>query len=165
MASNSTLISHGLALSGTRISAANTPLCTDCFFVLKLKRRESENGDWLRREPGFEVVEAFADGACPLFRTLLNKVTGGIAVFGAAADPIEICRGPTGRRALNYNGSTALEAAEAGQLCLPSPPEHTIGSGKKGKSLRNVNRGDWIRTSDLLTPSQTRYPDCATPRF
>ena len=25
-------------------------------------------------------------------------------------------------------------------------------------------RGDWIRTSDLLTPSQTRYPDCATPR-
>ena len=29
---------------------------------------------------------------------------------------------------------------------------------------RLVSRGDWIRTSDLLTPSQTRYPDCATPR-
>ena len=26
------------------------------------------------------------------------------------------------------------------------------------------SRGDWIRTSDLLTPSQTRYPGCATPR-
>ncbi len=27
------------------------------------------------------------------------------------------------------------------------------------------SRGDWIRTSDLLTPSQTRYPGCATPRL
>ena len=26
------------------------------------------------------------------------------------------------------------------------------------------SRGDWIRTSDLLTPSQARYPSCATPR-
>jgi len=26
-----------------------------------------KNGDWLRREAGFEVVEAFADGACPPF--------------------------------------------------------------------------------------------------
>ena len=37
--------------------------------LLKLQRRESENGDWLRREPGVEVAGAFADGACPLFRT------------------------------------------------------------------------------------------------
>jgi hypothetical protein len=41
----------------------------------------------------------------------------------------------------------------------------------KRKALRNsvlrkalLSRGDWIRTSDLLTPSQTRYPGCATPR-
>jgi hypothetical protein len=31
------------------------------------------------------------------------------------------------------------------------------------KALKN--RGDRIRTCDLLTPSQTRYPGCATPRF
>jgi len=76
-------------------------------------------------------------------KRLLNKVAGGFVVFGAAADPIEIYRGPTGRRALDYNGSTGLEAAWAGKPCLPAPPEHTIGSGSEGNSLRNVNRGDW----------------------
>ena len=53
----------------------------------------------------------------------------------------QIYRGPTGRRALNYNGSTALVAAEPGKLSLPAPPETTIGSGLEGKSLRNVSRG------------------------
>ena len=77
-------------------------------------------------------------------KRLLNKVTGGVVVLGAAPDPIEIYRGPTGRRALNYNGSAATVAAEPGRLSLPSPPETTIGSGLEGKSLRNVSRGDWI---------------------
>ena len=31
--------------------------------------------------------------------------------------------------------------------------------------LERTNRGDWIRTSDLQTPSLTRYPGCATPRL
>jgi len=75
-------------------------------------------------------------------KRLLNKVAGGVVVCGAAPNPIEIYRGPTGRRALNYNGSTAPVAAEPGKLGLPSPPEHTIGSGLEGKSLRNVSRGD-----------------------
>lgn len=30
---------------------------------------------------------------------------------------------------------------------------------------RAINRGDWNWTSGLLTPSQTRYPGCATPRL
>ena len=60
----------------------------------------------------------------PLFhRLILNKVAGGVVVFGAAQDPIEIYRGPTGRRALNYNGSTALLATEPGKPSLPSPLE------------------------------------------
>ena len=75
-------------------------------------------------------------------KRLLNKVTGGVVVLGAAPDPIEIYRGPTGRRALNYNGSAATVAAEPGRLSLPSPPETTIGSGLEGKSLRNVSRGE-----------------------
>jgi len=86
-------------------------------------------------------------------KRLLNKLAGGVVVFGAAPDPIEIYRGPTGRRALNYNGSTAPMAAEPGKPGLPSPPECTVGSGSEDKSLGNVSRGDWIRTSDLLTPS------------
>jgi multidrug efflux pump subunit AcrA (membrane-fusion protein) len=77
-------------------------------------------------------------------KRILNKVAGGVVVLGIAPDPIEIYRGPTGRRALNYNGSTALVAAEPGKLDLPTPPEATIGSGLEGKSLRNVSRGDWI---------------------
>ena len=77
-------------------------------------------------------------------KRLLNKVAGGVAVFGAAPDPIEIYRGPTGRRALNYNGSTATVTAEPGKLALPSPPECTIGSGLEGKSLRSVSRGERI---------------------
>lgn len=87
---------------------------------------------------------------------VLNKIAGGVVAFGAAPPPIEIYRGPTGRRALNHNGATAAVAAEPGKHGLPSPPECTIGSGSEGKSLGNVSRGDWIRTSDLLTPSQTR---------
>lgn len=75
-------------------------------------------------------------------KRLLNKVAGGVVVFGDAPNPIEIYRGPTGRRALNYNGSTAMVAAEPGKLSLPSPPESTIGSGSEGNSLRNVSRGD-----------------------
>ena len=73
-------------------------------------------------------------------KRLLNKVAGGVVVFAAAQNPIETYRGPTGRRALNYNGSTALVAAEPGKCSLPAPPERTSGSGSEGNSLRNVNR-------------------------
>jgi hypothetical protein len=77
-------------------------------------------------------------------KRLLNKVAGGVVTFGDAPPPIEIYCGPTGRRALNYNGSTAPVAAEPGRPCLPSPPETTIGSGSEGNSLRNVSRGERI---------------------
>ncbi len=77
-------------------------------------------------------------------KRLLNKLSGGVAVLGSAPNPIEVYRGPTGRRALNYNGSTALKAAEPGKLSLPSPPKHTISSGSEGNSLGNVSRGERI---------------------
>ena len=77
-------------------------------------------------------------------RRTLNKIAGGLVTWGAAPPPIEIYRGPTGRRALNYNGPKPLVAVEAGKSSLPAPPERCIGSGKEDKSLRNVSRGDWI---------------------
>ncbi|MFH1266504.1 MAG: recombinase family protein [Planctomycetota bacterium] len=76
-------------------------------------------------------------------KRVLNKVAGGVVTFGAAAPPVEIYRGPTGRRALNST-SPALVPDEVGTLALPKPPKSTISSGPEGKSLRNVNRGDWI---------------------
>jgi hypothetical protein len=79
-------------------------------------------------------------------KRILNRVAGGVAVFGAAPDPIEIYRGPTGRRALKDNSSAASLAAEPGKLALPSPPETTVGSGLEGKSLGNVSRGDSLCT-------------------
>jgi hypothetical protein len=75
-------------------------------------------------------------------RRTLNKIAGGLVTWGAASPPIEIYRGPTGRRTLNYNGPKPVVAAEAGKPSLPAPPERCIGSGKEDKSLRNVNRGD-----------------------
>lgn len=94
----------------------------------------------------------------------LNKVAGGVVVFGAAPDPIEIYRGSTGRRALNYNGSAASLAAEPGKLALPKPPEATIGSGSEGKSLRNVSRGEWrwTFTNDKMAVSTDKKP--STPQ-
>ena len=77
-------------------------------------------------------------------KRLLNKLSSGVVVFGAAPNPIDIYRGPTGRRALNYNGSIAIKDAEPGKLSLPSPPEVTVYSGSEGNSLRNVNRGERI---------------------
>jgi hypothetical protein len=77
-------------------------------------------------------------------RRLLNKVAEAVVVLGSVPDPIEIYRGPTGRRALNYNGSVPVAMAEPGKLSLNSPPEYTISSGSEGNSLRNVSRGDWI---------------------
>jgi len=66
---------EGVSLPRTKVHLAELDT------LLKLRRRESENGDWLRREPGFEVGEAFADGACPLFRT---RHGGGKGLRGAA---------------------------------------------------------------------------------
>jgi hypothetical protein len=84
------------------------------------------------------------------------RVLSNYPTFGVTPPPIGIYRGPTGRRALNYSGSTALVAAEPGKPNLPAPPETTVGSGLEGKSLGNVSRGDRIRTCDLLNPIQTR---------
>jgi DNA invertase Pin-like site-specific DNA recombinase len=63
-------------------------------------------------------------------KRILNRLRAGVITFGDAAPPIEIYRGPTGRRALE------------------SQTESTY-SNQNDNSLRNVNRGDRIRTCDL----------------
>jgi hypothetical protein len=77
-------------------------------------------------------------------KRLLNKVAGGVVVFGAAPDPIETYHGPTGRRGQNYNGSITLGEVEPGKPGPTSPPDNSIGSGLEEKSLRNVSRGERI---------------------
>ena len=72
-------------------------------------------------------------------KRMLNKVAGGVVTFGAVPAPIEIYGGPTGRQALNCNGSLATEP---GKLALPSPPGDTVSSGLEGKSLGNVHRDE-----------------------
>ena len=57
-------------------------------------------------------------------KRLLNKVAGGVVVFGAAPDPIEIYRGPTGRRALNYNDSQPKHPQIRVSLAYPHPHKH-----------------------------------------
>jgi hypothetical protein len=72
-------------------------------------------------------------------RRLLNKVAGGVVVFGDAPDPVQVYRGPTGRRAMCLSSS-----GNGGPENASQPHESTIGSGSEGNSLRNVSRGDWI---------------------
>jgi hypothetical protein len=80
-------------------------------------------------------------------KRLLNKVADGVVTFGAAAPPIQIYSGPTGRRALiamNNHDSAALPAPEKYTLNLPPPTETTINSGMEDNSLGNVSRGERI---------------------
>ena len=84
----------------------------------------------------------------------LNKLASGVVTFGEAPPPIDIYEGPTSRRKIK--GPAAKFAAGPNEGDSPPPTRSSTGSGEEGKSLGNVSRGDWIRTSDLLTPSQTR---------
>jgi hypothetical protein len=88
-------------------------------------------------------------GEVQLKKRKVNRVAGGVVTFGSAPPPIRPYEGPTGRR---MNKRPAAEvAAGPGDLTVPSQP---VVPGREGDSSGNVNRGDWIRTSDLLNPIQ-----------
>ncbi len=74
-------------------------------------------------------------------KRVLNKLTGGVVTFGSAPPPISTYEGPTGRETIK--GSATTSAAEPSRCKPPIPPKR-IGSGREGKSLGNVSRGDWI---------------------
>ena len=74
-------------------------------------------------------------------KRVLNKIVGGMVTFGAVPPPIEIYKGPTGRRKIK--GSATQRATEPVGCEPPTPPE-SISSGGEGESLGNRSRGDTI---------------------
>ena len=73
-------------------------------------------------------------------KRVVNQVQSGMLVFGAAPAPITVYGGPTGRRGLKSDSAATVAAGTGDKKTLPN----LIVSGREGKSLRNVNRGDRI---------------------
>jgi hypothetical protein len=71
----------------------------------------------------------------------LNKVQSGVVTFGSTPPPITPYTGPTGRQKLK--GPTTESTVGPVTPSSPSPLE-PIGSGREGKSLGNVSRGERI---------------------
>jgi len=65
--------------------------------------------------------------------------------FGDASPPIELYDGPTDRRSVKTDVSSGKVPDET----APNPGQ----TGKEDKSLRNVSRGDKIRTCDFWLPN------------
>ena len=86
----------------------------------------------------------------------------GVVTLGDANPPVEVYGGPTGRNRIKTPRAEQISTA-CGPNCPNDKDESPIVSDGEGKSLGNVSRADWIRTSDLLTPSQTRYQTALRP--
>ena len=71
----------------------------------------------------------------------LNKVAGGIVVFGTAPNPIETYQGPTDRRSIKNKSSQPQTATKSGKPSLPKTPRNSVVTSTEGNSLRNVNDG------------------------
>ena len=77
-----------------------------------------------------------------------RKPLGGLVTWGSAKPPIDLYAGPTTRQQIKK--ATALLAV-AGESHSPSLVPND--PGQEGESLGNVNRGDKIRTCDLVDPN------------
>lgn len=73
----------------------------------------------------------------------VNKLRTGIITFGAAPPPISIYQGPTDRKKIQAQKQTRTKSSNG---CSPAAEaaRESDGPGGEGKSLGNVNRGDWI---------------------
>ena len=87
-------------------------------------------------------------------KRLLNKVAEGVVAFGAAPDPIEIYRGPTGRRALKQSCAASTELGNSSS----SNASVSFGSGGEAKSLGNVSRCDRRSTRNRVNVGLKRKP-------
>jgi hypothetical protein len=92
----------------------------------------------------------------------LNRISSGVATFGDSAPPIELFKGPTARDPVKMSAGTRLAKVNHFDHAVEKT-DSLIVSDREEKSLGNVSRADWIRTSDLLTPSQTRYQTALRP--
>jgi hypothetical protein len=81
----------------------------------------------------------------------LNRIAGGVVTLGSGDPPIEVYQGPTARDRVKPPSGTQ-PATESYRDRPIDKSESPIVSDREGKSLGNVSRADWIRTSDLLTP-------------
>ncbi len=90
----------------------------------------------------------------PLRTRVVQRVASGVVTFGAAPAPVEIYSGRTDREAVKIQSSATAACNAAGPESGDGRHPDINSSGGKGKSIGNVNRGDWIRTSDLLVPNQ-----------
>ena len=72
-------------------------------------------------------------------KRVVNQLAGGVVTLGSAAPPIQAYTGPTGRRDVKNASEMVSEASS---------------SDERDESLRNVSRGDMIRTCDFLLPKQ-----------
>ncbi len=81
----------------------------------------------------------------------VNKIKRGVVTFGDGEPPIQIYDGPTGRKHFKSSKAVTLAAGPGGE---ESPADQCFSSQESTSG--NTNRGDRIRTCDLLAPSQTR---------
>jgi hypothetical protein len=79
--------------------------------------------------------------AVQLKKRIVNRVAGGAVTFGTTPPPIVIYQGPTDRKYIKMN-LTATDAASP----VNGDVHHSGQSDtdREGKSIGNVNRGDWI---------------------
>lgn len=75
-----------------------------------------------------------------LKQRVVNRLSGGVVTFGTAEPPVPLYEGPTARKPIKSEAAAAIAVQSGEDVPLPSP----VGSGREGKSLGNVSRGDRI---------------------
>jgi hypothetical protein len=74
-----------------------------------------------------------------LKKRVVNRLSSGVVTFGTAEPPVPLYEGPTARKRIKSETAAAIAVQSGGDVPLPS----SVGSGREGKSLGNVSRGDW----------------------
>jgi Recombinase len=75
-----------------------------------------------------------------LKKRTVHRLEGGTVTFGTAEPPVPLYEGPTARKRIKSEAAAAIAVQSGGDVPLPNP----VGSGREGKSLGNVSRGDRI---------------------
>jgi hypothetical protein len=75
-----------------------------------------------------------------LKKRVVNRLSGGVVTFGTAEPPVALYEGPTARKRIKSEVAAAIAVQSGEDVPLPGP----VGSGREGKSLGNVSRGDRI---------------------
>jgi hypothetical protein len=71
-------------------------------------------------------------------KRVLNRLLGGVVTFGDWLPPVALYESPTARKRIKSEAAAAVAVQSGGDSPLPNP----VGSGREGKLLGNVSRGD-----------------------